>query len=366
MASWNIRRYRDGDKEAIVELLRIVFGKGYTREYWNWKYRENPGGPSMVWLAEHDGKIVGHYGIIPVPMKLGNSYIKGSFSTDAATHPLYRGQGVFSALVNRAYLDVAGSQVPLTYGLPRVEMGPIYKRYEWAGHICFMRYMVKILNWNAALGRYIDNELVTGTISSVLGKMRRPMSPPDGSVEIEEISRFDGRIDRFWADASRCFTVIVRRDQTRLNWRYADHPQDKYTIYTAVKGDRILGYCVLKIGPGKGRGKQENLRVGFIVDIIGIGQDIVGCLVRWAANWFEKHNVDVVACMMSEGHPYPRAFRSAGFVTYPCRNVALKATVNLPGTSIDERQTYSQALVLSQNYFLRDKRNWFVISGDGA
>ena len=329
--------------------------------------KENPAGSSIVWLAEYAGKIIGHYGIIPVPMKMGNSYVMGSFSTDAATHPMYQGQRVFSSLVNRAYLDVAENGIPLTYGVPQVRLGPVYKRYERAGHICYMRYMVKILNWNAALGRYIDNELVTGTISHLLQNIHRLMSPPDESVGIEEISRFDNGIDRFWSEVSQRFTVIVRRDQTRLNWRYADHPEDKHTICTAVKDNRILGYCVLKIGPGKGRRKQENLRVGFVVDLLGIEEGIIGCLVRWAANWFEEHDVDVIACTMSEGHPYQRAFRSAGFVTYPLRNVALKASINLPGTSIDERQTYSQALVLSQNYLLRNRRNWFMVfPGDGA
>jgi len=360
--SWKVRKYRDGDESGILELMKAIYGRWHSPQYWEWKYKKNPAGSSIICLAaEEDGKVVGHYGSIPFSMKLGNSYVKASFNTDGATHPMYRGQGVFSVLVNKCHLEVAANAIPLTYGIADANLGPTYKRYEWAGHICFMVNMIKVIDRKAVLRSYLGNRHL-GWAPRVLKKMRSATASDSSSVTVEQVNRFDSRIDEFWTTISPWHTVIVRRDQRHLNWRYADHPEQKYKIYTAMEHDQILGYCVL------GTGQWRDLEFGYIVDIMGVrdDRDTVGCLVKTAVEYFEGCGVDVIACMMSEGHPYQRMFRRAGFLTSPLsrRQRALYATINLQGTAIDERKAYSQALALSQNHFLRNKTNWFMMSAD--
>ena len=355
--SWKVRRYREGDESAILELMNTVYGRWHTPQYWEWKYKKNPGGSSIICLAEDDEKVIGHYSSIPFPMKLGNSYVKGSFNTDGATHPMYRGRGVFSALVNRCHLEVAENAIPLTYGTAFVNLGPTYKRYEWVGHICFMVNMIKVIDWKAVVRSCLGKRL--DLASCVLKKMHGSTPSDFRGVTVEQVNRFDSRIDKFWTRVSPAYAIIVRRDQAHLNWRYADHPEEKFNIYAAMEHDQILGYCVLRTG------QWRDLEYGCIVDIMGVGDehDTVGCLVKTAVEYFEGRGVDVIACMMSEGHPYQRMFRRAGFLTSPLsrRQRALYATINLWGTAIDERKAYSQALALSQNHFLKDKRNWFMI-----
>ena len=222
--SWKIRKYRVGDEQAIVELLNIAFPRWHSLEYWKWKYKRNPAGSPVIWLAEHDNKIVGHYGIIPVRMKVGNTYLTGSFACDAATHPKYQGRGVFSSIVNRCYADAAQNDLPMTYGFARYQLGPTYKRYEWRGHICYMIHMIKVLNWTPLLSRYIRNGFLIRTITRILGQMSRSESS-DGGLKIERISRFDERINEFWEEISKHFKIIVERNQRYMNWRYVDHPE---------------------------------------------------------------------------------------------------------------------------------------------
>jgi len=145
--SWSLREYREGDEYAIVEMLKRALSGWLNHpnamEYWRWKYRRNPAGSSIVWLAEHNNRVIGHYGVIPVRMKLGNSYIKGSSSCDGATHPKYQGRGVFSSVATRCYLDVAEHNIPITFGCAKINFGPTYKRYEWRGHVCVMTDMIE-------------------------------------------------------------------------------------------------------------------------------------------------------------------------------------------------------------------------------
>jgi len=171
--SWILRKYRDGDAQAIFELLNMAFGNWHSLAYWRWKYLKNPAGPPIVWLAEHNGKIIGHYGIIPVRMKVGNLHVNASYPNDAAVHPKYQGKGIFSSLVNKCCLDAAENDLPLTYGLATVRLGPTYKRYEWQGHICFMSRMIKVLNWKPILNRYVRSELLAGAAAYVLRKICR-------------------------------------------------------------------------------------------------------------------------------------------------------------------------------------------------
>ena len=368
--SWNLRKYKDGDEQKIFELLKTAFGGWHSLEYWKWWYKKNPAGSPIVWLAEHDKKIIGHYGIIPMRMKVGNTYMTGSFSCNAATHPKHQGKGVFSSIVNRCYLDAAENNIPFTYGFANTNLGPTYKRYEWRGHICFMDHLVKVLDWETLLSRYIHNKFLVRVAAQMLGKIpksraRAKSNSVNESLKIERIGCFDERINKFWEEISKHFRIIVIRDQSYLNWRYIDHPEYEYTIYIAVKDNRILGYIVL------GARQYENLRMGIIVDILGFQNhcNVVGYLIQRALKFFEEHDVDLVDCMISEKHPYKAILRKAGFFTIPrfipSSLLALYATINLRGSSIDEKAAYLQALLLSQNYFFLEKKNWFMMYGDG-
>ncbi len=362
--SWKLRKYRDGDEQAIVELLNFAFGKWHSLRYWKWKYRENPAGSPIIWLAEHDSKIIGHYGIIPIKMKVGNMYVTGSFACNGATHPEYQGRGVFSSIVNRCYFDAAENGIPLTYGFAMIHLGPTYKRYEWRGHISFLVRVMKVLNWEPLLGRHLHNKFLIRAGSCVMERVRRSRFE-DGNLEIERVDLFDERIDRLWERVSKDFKIIVVRDQTYLNWRYVDQPENEYIILTAVKNGEILGYCVLS------EEQHGNLRYGFIVDVLGFQNhySAIDCLIQRALEHFKERDVDIVSCIMSEKHPYKAIFKRSGFVTSRAHALipkrALYATVNLPGSIIDEKEAYSQALLFSQNSFLREKKNWFMMSGDG-
>lgn len=53
-------------------------------------YKENPAGEGVIWLAEHNGKIVGHSAAIPIIMKIDCKTVAAFQSIDTMTHPGYR------------------------------------------------------------------------------------------------------------------------------------------------------------------------------------------------------------------------------------------------------------------------------------
>ena len=115
--------------------------------------------------------------------------------------------------------------------------------------------------------------------------------------------------------------------------------------------------------------RLEDLRLGLIVDVLGIHdhRNVVDYLIDRAVERFEEQNVQGVVCMTSEQNPYRPRFRKAGFIACTPRlmKTALYAAINLRGTPLDEKKAYSQALLLSQNPLLKEKKNWFMMYGDG-
>jgi GNAT superfamily N-acetyltransferase len=359
---WVVRGYRTGDERGIADLLDAAFPsrKWRSLEYWRWKYMKNPAGSPVICLAECDERIIGHYAITPMRMKLGNLEIMGSCSCDAATDPKYQGQGVFSSIVNRAYLEAARKGFAVTYGFSSTHLGPTYKRYEHKGQICSMVRTINVFDWKPLLTRHVGHNFLAKAVAAVLQKSRRPRPLGDG-LAIERNKRFDERADAFWEKVSHHFRMIVRRDQRYLNWRYVDHPEEDYTIFTAVEDDIILGYCVLS------QERWDDVNVGLIVDLLGLQDDrnVVGGLIDRALDYFEEQSVDAATSLLSEQHPYMPFFRRVGFITYPRHRLALHVSVNVAGSPMDEKGVYSQALLLSQNRFLKEKGNWFMMYGDG-
>ena len=368
--SWKIRKYREGDEHYIIELLDLAFGnwkginltKQQSLAYWEWWYKQNPAGPSVIWIAEHNNKVIGHYAIVPMKMKLGTIYLTGSFSSDAATHPDHQGKRILSSLLNKCYHDAANNNIPLTYGFANINLGPTYKRYEWRGQICSIVNMIKVVNWQTLLSRYIHNNSLIRMASYCMEKIRKSQYEINKDLEIKQIRYFDESINILWEDISKQFKIIVKRDQKYLNWRYVDHPLNKYAIFTAVKNDKILGYCVL------GKNRMHNMNRGQILDILGSQNhfNVIDSLLKVAYAYFKEHDIDYVSCRMSEKNQYKKVFRRAGFIMDPRQKTALKASINLPGIVIDRKEFYSQALTFSQNSFLKEKENWFMMSGESS
>lgn len=357
--SWNLRRYQPGDEIGITELLSATFGKWHDLKYWNWWYKRNPAGTPIIWVAEFDGKIIGHYGIIPLVMKVGSSYVTGSFASDGATHPDYRGMGVMSSILNRLFLDAAESKISFTCGFASSRLW-FYRRYERIGRISRMILMARVLNWEATIASISRNSMLSHVPGKVLDKILTP-THHNRNLTIERVVLFDERIDYFWNKISQTFGIIVKRDRNYLNWRYVNHPQIPYVIYQAVRNGRVMGYCVLS------EQERNNLKLGVIADMVGFGghSEALECLMGRALHHFEEIGVDAAACLMSGGHPYLAMFARAGFIPYPRWHEILYASVNLPSVRSNNNEVYVQTLSLARDdAFLKRKQNWFMMTGD--
>jgi len=353
--AWSIRSYSEGDEEGIFELDKAVHpSQEQNREkwmrWWHWMYKENPAGNSRIWLAEHDGRIVGQYPLIPMDMKVGNEIMRASQNVGLMTHPDYQHQGIFSAL-ERVALDSAGREgVHITIGFPNEAALPGHIKSGWFD-IAAIQVIFKPLNWGKALKLRINNKFLLklcGVGGNLADKMffraKRPSAVED--LAISQVSSFDERVNELWTEVSNHSKIMVVRKSDYLNWRYVTAPSAEYSIYIAEQAQKVCGYLVLGC-----RQKSSQTKVGIIFDVIAQSEEIAQCLISKAIKQFEQEKVYLVYCLIVGGKKMLReAFKANGLRSIPFvkwgRFCAYSSSPHTP------KET------------LRDSRNWFVQIGD--
>ena len=129
-----IREATAADVPAIVDLLRLSLGDVSTTKsaaYWAWKHVHNPFGPSRVLLAEADGILVGVRAFMQWRWTDGRREYTALRAVDTATHPGYRGQGIFKKLT-LALIDLrtrAGDD--FIFNTPNEQSKPGYLKMGW-------------------------------------------------------------------------------------------------------------------------------------------------------------------------------------------------------------------------------------------
>lgn len=315
-----IRPYQEGDEKGILTLMNAVYGQWHGLNYWRWKYKENPLGffPNWIWMAESNGKIVGHYTVIPVRMKIGNKYILAAQSVDTATHPDYRRQGIFENLAKNVYAEAYRDGVRLIYGFansPRrvtSEAGASYeglhKKLEWT-HLCFMTRMLKGLGYSKPTGSGIVTRMGAALLRFVT---KTPSLGGTEDIEIEKIDKFDNGIDLFWEKVSRGGQVMTKRDSAYLNWRIND-ADSEYVIIEAKKGGEVQGYVILKL--------DREMGTGAIVDLLALPnrQEVVISLILRSLDFFAEQNVLYLRCWMMKSNHYHKLLKRLGWVDTPTK-----------------------------------------------
>lgn len=350
---WSVRDYKEGDEDQLFELNDIVWGREVPKKKWmngwQWAHLNNPAGTSMIWLAEHDGKIVGVHLLVMINMKIGRETIKGGEPIDTMTHPEYRRQGI-SFTLGRKLLSEAGKKgVCLEFAFPNQQNYQVRKKSRWLD-VCAFQMMIKPLNLEKILKKRIKNKFML-KIGTVIGDIflkifYRTKRPPEvDGLTITKISSFDDRINDFWKKISNDYEIIVVRDKEYLNWRYADVPNVDYTIYLAEEGGEICGYIVLECV------KEQDLLYGYIIDIIEPldRPEVIHSLLSKAVEHFEEKKVDIIFSIMVADKIYRKSLLKNGFIPYfgsKSRLVAYTSCSNLPQT------------------FLENPNNWFIQWGD--
>lgn len=122
------------DVPAIVALTRLSLGEQSTEKseaFWRWKHEQNPAGPSPVLLAWAGDRLVGVRAFMRWTWTDGRRDYRALRAVDTATHPDYRGRGIFKQLTLRLIEECKREGDDFIFNTPNEQSRPGYLKMGW-------------------------------------------------------------------------------------------------------------------------------------------------------------------------------------------------------------------------------------------
>jgi GNAT superfamily N-acetyltransferase len=130
-----VRPGGETDIPDVIELMRVSLGEGNvprTPEFWHWKHRANPFGPSPMWLAHSEGRLVGVRLFLRWGLCAGSGTYTALRAVDTATHPDFQGKGIFKRLTTKLVEAEHAAGTELIFNTPNDKSRPGYLKMGWS------------------------------------------------------------------------------------------------------------------------------------------------------------------------------------------------------------------------------------------
>ncbi len=316
MVQSTVRETTPEDKGDIFKLREAVYGEPFNDEEWRWKFEKH----SKIYVAEVNGSVVGLRAFIVERLKILDKVWLAGLGVDIMVHPDFRRYGIASQVANEAFVEMERAGIPILVGFPNEAAFQAYsrRRSDWR-HVCSVPMLVRPLNFDGILGKYVRNPLLRALVKVLTqvfwgiffhGKVHRAQG-----FTVSQAEGFDERFDALWEEARQQYQVMLVRDRAFLQWRFKERPRAEYVVLVAERDGKLLGYVVLR------EAQMFGLNLGFILDILTANQNVAAALVSEAREYFKKRRVDAIGCLMLEHAEYFKVLRKAGFVIAPKRAI---------------------------------------------
>ena len=271
--AYSVRRLGPNDEAKIIELCSIVFGNTMPSEHWRWQFPNNPFSRPIVYLAETpDGRLVGHYSLIPRPFRDGSRRTLAALSIQSMVHPDFQKQGILKALAAAAekQLDEDEVNIGITF-LNDNSLHAYTQHFGWTELAGPNFILFTVLECGPAIQKILKVEAIARLLAPVANPVARlvfrAQKPREASGRtIRPVERFDERTDALWERFARSIGRGTERSARYLNWRLADKP-DHYRMFVAeddADPGRVSGLVVTKTE------RKFGLYFGYVAELISI------------------------------------------------------------------------------------------------
>ena len=301
--------------DEILALFKDTFNREMSLDYWEWRYDKGPIDEKYIKLMWAGKKLVGHYAIFPVYLRLNNEILKTGFSMTTMTSPLYRGKGIFITLARSLYEDNFNN-LNIIWGFPNENSIHGFRKY---------------LGW-----KYLSD------INMLLLKLDEFKNVKSNKFDnIVETDYFNKDYNDLIYSMSEKYKVIVNKDSSYFNWRYFSNPINKYYLYEYREDNELIGYCVCKLF------KIDKHLEGDIVDIFCNNEESFKLIVFYSLQKMKKLGCIYANTWMMD-IKYRQILYNIGFQeTNRITHFGLKLNSDNPN-----------------NETLLDFKNWYITMGD--
>ena len=332
-ATLSFRSFEAADRDEVVNLLSIGRPPAYLSlkaAIFDWQFQGNPHSdgrsPFLVGVLDDDRDgdgIVALNGFMPVQIRFHHEPMLASWSCDTYVSPSYRGRGFGKDLLNHVS---NAAPIMLGYGISNMS-DPILAHQNWPLHPDI-----------ALLFCHVAEEGITGRFKNIGSRLSRIRSghahPFSTEITCEDHAQFSAEVGELWAESRSGYASTVERDPAYLNWKYYQHPLNRYISYSARTHGRLQGLMIARHDP------EESV----IVDYCGPARDshLMGELAIAAVEDLSHRKTMRIRCETTHA-PMVEALGRAGFL--PSRHVS----------RFRVRSNLAQLDVLT---------GWFLMTGD--
>ncbi len=164
-------------------------------------------------------QLVAHYANLPISVRYKNKTFQSTLCVDMATHPLFRGKGLISALSKLVYQKVEKSGAAFSLGFSNEAGVKVDQNSKGYGY----QVVGKFKEYSFILTKQESSEISLG---EVLGFSEEVFSSKEASAKNPFFS--------------------IEKDVAYLKWRYQQKPHHSYLFFKIMKQDQFLGYVVVK------------------------------------------------------------------------------------------------------------------------
>jgi hypothetical protein len=244
----------ESDKNEIISLLQHAdWNESYNTLDYDWKYLIAPFKTPKCWFAieNETDKLIGIASLFPrniwVNRKPVNTFTLGDFYIEKK----YRGFGLALLLQKNIYNEsYQMKNKQLIFGIANKQSKVIAEKTGYTNMGAITQYIKPLyLSHIAEYKQHYPKILKIKTVQKMLDiffsvTARERYRRKKNKYRIEIRHSFDKQFDIFWDKAVQGFNIISEKSSKILNWRYANHPREKYSIFSLKDNQQLLGYIV--------------------------------------------------------------------------------------------------------------------------
>jgi len=258
-----LRRYEPQDMGGVVDLLigSLACPPDLAPALWRWKHEQNPFGPAPIWVATDRDRVVAVRPFLAWEFEHGGRLVRAVRAVDTATHPDYRGRGLFRTLTERALADLQAGDVAFVFNTPNDQSRPGYLRMGWktVGRLPVQARFRSVASVARLARARVPAELESAASND-------DIAAPASRV-LSEAARFDAILASGRSHAG----LATRRTSSYLSWRYGGAPVG-YRVLAAPDSPAAVFFRLRQ------RGTAVEATVCDVVAPAGRGRVVAGLL----------------------------------------------------------------------------------------
>jgi GNAT superfamily N-acetyltransferase len=255
----DLEAYSAFQREAFRDLLARsrATDAHMTAGHYRWKYH-TPVGTGRIASATEGSETLSSSAMLPLRVVVDGEPVTGWHCLDVATLPAARRRGLLLATLGRL--------------VESVPPGDLLFAFPNAGSIGAF----------AKLG-FVENLILTTWINPCVRLTKR------GSGRIRSVERFGPEHDGVGSGFGAGRPHVDRRFDY-LNWRYADHPGNRYACFV-LDEPRGAGICIVR------RVRVLDRELALVMEIVGPTAAAQTALLSHAADWAASQGLGTMALM---------------------------------------------------------------------